>query len=153
MTTQQERTAARTLRPIGVAAAAGAALAVWLIARYGAGLQPRTPSFAPTGQPMALAAGFAVVVAAVVALAGWGLVALLDRRAARPRRAWLVIGLVVLAVSLSGPLSGYGLTGGERLVLLCLHLSVGAVLIPWYARGLARDGAQLARRARSSADS
>jgi hypothetical protein len=36
-------------------------------------------------------------------------------------------------VSLSAPLSGHGLTGTGQLALICMHLAVGAVLIPVFA--------------------
>ncbi|MDQ6851282.1 MAG: DUF6069 family protein, partial [Actinomycetota bacterium] len=68
---------------------------------------------------------------------GWTVVALLERRARRPRRVWMITGLIVLVLSLSGPLSGHGVTAGERLALICMHLAVAAVLVPVYAHNLA----------------
>jgi len=53
--------------------------------------------------------------------------------ARRPRRAWIITGIAVLAVSLSAPLSGHGLTATGRLALVFMHLAVGAVLIPVFA--------------------
>lgn len=61
---------------------------------------------------------------------------LLEAKARRPRRAWLITAPVVLVMSLSAPLSGHGVTSSDRLALICMHLAVGAALIPLYARSL-----------------
>ena len=70
----------------------------------------------------------AVVVAAVVAaLAGWALLAVLDRTN-RSRVWWTSIAVAVLLLSLVvGPPSGVG--GGAKATLALLHLSVGVILI------------------------
>lgn len=81
-------------------------------------------------------AWLAMVAAAVAALAGWGVAELLQRRASRPRLAWTAIASVMLLVSLAAPLSGHGVSGGDRLCLACLHLAVAAVLIPAFAATL-----------------
>ncbi|MHB1533983.1 MAG: DUF6069 family protein [Acidimicrobiales bacterium] len=120
----------------GAAAAAAAVLTVWLIVRYGAGLHLHAPAFGPTQRLTTVSGGFAVVVAVLAALAGWGVVELLEAKARRPRRAWLVTAPVVLVVSLWAPLSGHGVSSGDRLALICMHLAVGAALTPLYARSL-----------------
>jgi len=66
-------------------------------------------------------------------LLAWAALALIERTARRPRRAWIITSLAVLAVSLSAPLSGYGLTGADRLALICMHLAVAVVLVPVFA--------------------
>lgn len=134
-TTPTRRTA-ELRRLAGAAAAAAAAPTVWLIVRYGAGLHLHAPAFGPTQRPTTLPGGFAAAVAVLAALAGWGLVELLETKARHPRRAWLVTAPVVLVVSLSAPLSGQGVTSSDRLALICMHLAVGAALIPLYARSL-----------------
>jgi hypothetical protein len=82
-------------------------------------------------------AGFAVAIALVAALAGWGLVEALERRTAHPRPTRLITAPVVLPVSLGGPLSGHGVSAGDRLALVRLRLTVAAVLIPALGRTLA----------------
>jgi hypothetical protein len=134
--TTPTRRAAELRRLAGAAAAAAAVLTVWLIARYGAGLHLHAPIFGPTQRPMTVPGGFAVAVAVLAALAGWGLVELLEAKARRPRRAWLVTAPVVLVVSLSAPLSGHDVSSSDRLALICMHLAVGAALVPLYARSL-----------------
>ncbi|WP_406058509.1 DUF6069 family protein [Micromonospora sp. NBC_00860] len=71
----------------------------------------------------------AVIVATVVAaLAGWALLAALERLTSRPRVWWTSIAVAVLLLSLVvGPPSGVG--GGAKATLALLHLSVGVILI------------------------
>ncbi|RLP91310.1 DUF6069 family protein [Micromonospora sp. CV4] len=73
----------------------------------------------------------AVVVAAVVAaLAGWALLAVLERLTARAGTWWTAIAVAVLLLSLlAGPPSGVGAGAGAKATLALLHLSVGVVLI------------------------
>jgi hypothetical protein len=74
-----------------------------------------------------------VAATALAGLAGWLLVAVLERAAARPRRIWTITAPAVLAVSITGPLgSGAGTTA--TLVLILLHLVAAAVLIPGLLR-------------------
>ncbi|MBQ0993059.1 hypothetical protein KBX08_23580 [Micromonospora sp. H61] len=65
---------------------------------------------------------------AVAALAGWALLAVLERRTNRSRVWWTSIAVAVLLLSLVvGPPSGVG--GGAKATLALLHLSVGVILI------------------------
>lgn len=130
--TAARRHRART-RLAGGAGAVAAAVAVWLAARYGAGLHPHTPGFGSTQRPAGLSPGFVAVLGAAASLLAWAALALIERTARHPRRVWAVTGLIVLAVSLSAPLSGHGVTGTDRLALICMHLAVGAVLVPVFA--------------------
>jgi hypothetical protein len=57
----------------GMAGAVAAAVAVWLIARYGAGMQLRTPGVGPGQRPASLAVGLAAAESAVISVAAWGL--------------------------------------------------------------------------------
>ncbi|MFF0371735.1 DUF6069 family protein [Micromonospora sp. NPDC005087] len=69
-----------------------------------------------------------VVAAAVAALAGWALLALLERLTNRARVWWTSIAVAALLLSLlAGPPSGVG--GEVKAALALLHLSVGVVLI------------------------
>jgi len=120
-----------------MAGAIAAAAAVWLIARYGAGIRLRTPGFAPAQHPASLGAGLVVIASAVASAAAWGAVRLVERTASHPRRTWITVGLLVLAVSLAAPLAGHGITAAERLALVCMHLAVAAVLIPSFTAAIA----------------
>lgn len=86
-----------------------------------------------------------VVVALVGAIAGAGLLRVLERRTTQARRVWTLLAAAVLAVSLVGPTAATRLSAG--LVLAGLHLLVGAVVIAGLRRTHAphpaarRDGA------------
>ena len=95
---------ARSLRsrPLAVAAATAAALAVWAIASQVAGLDVRLSAGALPGH---VAAVTVAVVTVLAGLAGWAVLALLERVVPlRAGRAWTVLAAAVLAVSLTGPL-------------------------------------------------
>jgi hypothetical protein len=68
------------------------------------------------------------VTSLLAGLAGWLLVAVLERFVARPRRIWTISAPAVLAASLTGPLSS-GVGAAAVVALLLLHLVVAAVLV------------------------
>jgi hypothetical protein len=122
-TRPSSRTAAR--RATAVVLAVLAPLAIWAVTVPVAGLDLTATPIGGTATPVG---ALALVAGALCAgLSGWALLAVLERRAARPRRTWTVIALVVLALSLATPIMGA--TGAPMLVLLSMHLAVGAVLI------------------------
>jgi hypothetical protein len=114
-------------RALSVAGASLAAVAVWAVAVPLSG----THLLIRFGSGAAQSVGFEYVVGAslVASLAGWGLLALLERRTARARRTWTGIALVALALSLSLPLIA-GLTVSSKIALALMHIAVAAVLIP-----------------------
>ena len=65
--------------------------------------------------------------ALLVGLAGWATLTGLERLTQNPRTAWAVVGGVVLALSLLGPLGA--VTAGGKVGLLVLHLVVGGILL------------------------
>lgn len=114
----------RRLLTIGLATLAGLTARFLLGEAAGIDLTARTGPSSTTH----VGAGAVVVVAALAGFAAWGLLALLERLSGgRARRIWTVAAVVVLAVSLLGPLGGVG--SSAVLGLLCLHLVVGLVLI------------------------
>jgi len=121
----------RRNRILGVAGATVAAVAVWSIEvpLLGIGLQTQYGNAAPQGVGIA-----SVVVSSLAAsLAGWGLLAILERRFARARVIWTAIAIAVLLASLSVPLSA-GATTTAKVSLAMMHLAVAAVLIPTLRR-------------------
>jgi len=114
------------MRLSATAVTAGYVLLAYLVARYVGGVHLHSPGFSTMQHPAAVPAGFAVAIALVAALAGWGLVEALERRTAHPRRTWLITAPVVLLVSLGGPLSGHGVSAGGPLALVRLRLTVAA---------------------------
>lgn len=148
MTQQWNRSLPRgnaALRLGGLFGAATAVAVVWLVARYAADMQLRSPAFDDTQQPSTVSLGLAVGVAVLAGLASWGLAGLLARRAVRPRRTWLATSVSVLVLSLSGPLSGHGVTAGDRVALLGLHVAIAAVLVPMIALSLTRHARDRSR--------
>jgi hypothetical protein len=119
------RTRARA-RALGVLGAVLAALAVWIVADplLGADLLVRPGG----GSPQSVGAGPVVAASLLAALLGWALLAILERRTSRARGVWTGIALVVLVLSLSGPLTG-GTTLTTKATLAIMHLAVAAVLI------------------------
>ena len=135
MTKEHVRTASahvRRNRILGVAGATLAAVAVWAIEvpLLGIRLETQFGNAAPQG------VGIAAVVVSRLAgsLAGWGLLALLERRFAQARAIWTGIAIAVLLASFSLPLSA-GTTTSTKVALAMMHLAVAAVLIPTLRRG------------------
>ncbi|WP_432876254.1 DUF6069 family protein [Kribbella sp. CA-245084] len=111
-------------RLVVVAVAAAAALADWAILAPLAGLALT----ARQGGIQHIGAAAVLAATVVVAFAGWGLLAILERRSPRARDTWTVIATIVCVLSLGSPLTnGIGL--GAKLGLASLHLIVGAIVI------------------------
>jgi hypothetical protein len=126
--------ARRVMRLTGVVAAALAALTVWTIAELAFGIDLQAPAFDGSGKTSAISALDVMVVATLLSLAGWALLALLERLTQYVRRVWLIVAPLVLILSLATPLMGSGVTAANRVVLLLVHLAVGTILIPTLAR-------------------
>ncbi len=126
-----ETTERRQGRALVVVAAVAAAVAVWLVARL-AGTDLTVEQGAGGG---AAHVGLVMVAAmsALAGLAGWGLLAVLERSTPRARTLWDYIALGVLVISLVGPL-GAGTTAGTKLALVGAHLATAAVLVPGLRR-------------------
>jgi len=119
----------RFVRLAAVAAAMSTALGIWAIAELALGIDLRAPSFDGSPDTLPIRAQDVLLVSAMLSLAGWGVMAVLERLAARARQVWLVIAIAALALSLATPLSGTGVTVANRVVLELMHLTVGSVLI------------------------
>ncbi|MFI1831386.1 DUF6069 family protein [Streptomyces sp. NPDC020412] len=107
-----------------------APLLVWLVADPILG---RQLEIANGDETLEIGAVVVALVALLVALAGWGLLAALERFGVRRARAvWTGAALAVLALSVL-PLTG-DMTGGTRAALGLIHLAVAAVLVPGLRR-------------------
>jgi hypothetical protein len=124
------------VRALSVAGAVLAAAAVWAIAVQLLG----THLVIRFGSGAAETVGLDYVVGASLAasVAGWGLLALLERRTARGRTIWTAVAIVAFVVSLSLPLTA-GTTLSSKAALALMHVAVAAVLIS----ALRRSGAGL----------
>lgn len=139
----ENRTATRTTsvtrtRILAVVGAVVADALIWLIAHSVLDIDLRTPDGPGSTTTTALAFPAVPISVAVVSLLGWGLLALLERKSSRGRAVWTGIAVAVLVLSLFAPLFAQGLTAGNRITLVLLHLTVGAILIPAYRRDGAR---------------
>lgn len=106
------------------------ALVAYALARLAIGTIHQ-PAFG-AGLPKALSPGFVALVAAIGALLGWAAIALLERVSTHATAIWTVAAALVLLVSLSMPLSGHGVSAGNRVALMVMHLVVGGVVITLY---------------------
>lgn len=101
---------------------------IWLVAVPIIGLRLRVPG--RVGQPtLEIGLPPVFVVALFASLAGWGLLALLERLTRRARGVWSVLALAVLLLSFA-MLTGPGIAPVTRLVLGLMHVAVATVLIP-----------------------
>jgi hypothetical protein len=116
-------------RVVAVLAAVIAPALVWLIATVGFGQHLYQPGFGASA-PQELSIWLVAAVAGIAALAGAGVLALIERVDRRPAQVWLVVSTALLILSLGGPLSGEGISTANKLALVSMHLAAGAVLIP-----------------------
>nr|WP_281173489.1 DUF6069 family protein [Actinomadura rifamycini] len=134
----------RRRRPGVVALAVLAPVLVWLVADPLLGQQLR---IADGEETLDIGVAPVAVVALLASLAGWGLLAVLERFGVRRARAvWVGVAGAVLVVSFL-PFAGEGMDGGTRVSLGLMHLVVAAVLIP--GLGSLRAGAAKAETAES----
>jgi Family of unknown function (DUF6069) len=122
----------RRNRILGVAGATLAAAAVWAIEVPLLGIRLQT-QFGNTA-PQSVGIDLVVLSALAGSLAGWGVLAILERRFARARTIWTGIAIAVLLVSFSAPISA-GTTTTTKFALAMMHVAVAAVLIPTLRRG------------------
>jgi len=121
-------------RALAVVAAVLAALAVWLVADPLLGVELAAPTRPGSEELQSITPALVAGTSLVVALAAWGLLALLERFTARPRVIWTAIAVLVGLLSLAGPLSALAsTTAANGLSLGLMHLAVAAALIPGLA--------------------
>jgi hypothetical protein len=104
-----------------------AAVLAWLVAVPIVGIDLLVRPGGSAAQQVGL--GSVVAVSLLASLLGWGLLALLERLVSRRAlTAWTVVAVVVLMVSLTGPLTAAA-NAAVAIALVLMHLLVGAVLI------------------------
>ncbi|MGH3936576.1 MAG: DUF6069 family protein [Pseudonocardiaceae bacterium] len=124
----------RMLRRALVAAGAVlAAVMVWTIAVVGLDLRVTVPETPGSPNRRDLQFGSVLSTAVVATVAGWALLALLERITSRARTIWTAIAVTVLLLTLPY-LPGF--TATERVVIALIHLTLAAILIT----GLRRTG-------------
>ena len=115
---------ARRVRGLTILTATAAAVALWMVVDPLAGIELEASSGGSIRQVGPIAVMFAGVAAGV---AGWALLALLERVSSNARAIWTIAASVVLALSLLG--TGSAVTTAATVGLVSLHLLVGGILI------------------------
>jgi hypothetical protein len=114
-------------RALAVAGATAAAVAGWIVIGPVAGADLVVDG--NNGRALTVGIGAVVFLALLAGLAGWALLAALERVTARARPIWLAVAAIALLLSFA-PLTGSSASGGTRLGLGLLHVLVAAILIP-----------------------
>ncbi len=119
---------------LAVVGAGGAAVSTWAVAVPLLGAAPRVGA---EGAVRTVGVGSVVAAALVAGLLGWALLVLLVRSVARAETVWRAVAVVVLLLSLGGPVAmGVGTTSVA--VLAALHVVVAAVLVALLPRAVRR---------------
>ena len=129
---QKTRTPGRVgARALAVAVTVAAAALVWLVGEplLGNDLVVEQPGQAPLD--LGLAAF--VIITLGASLAGWAVLALLEKVTRYGRRIWTGLAVAVVVVSFL-PLLSAQMSTGSAVVLAIVHLVVGAVLVPLLLR-------------------
>lgn len=121
-----DRAARRRTRAVTVLVAMVAALLGWVALDPLAGVE-LTVRTADDGAVQAVGPDAAMVAALASGLAGWALLALLERCSAKARSIWTVTAGLVLLVSLLG--TSAATSASATAALASLHILVGGVLI------------------------
>jgi hypothetical protein len=116
-------------RLLTIAAAVVAAVAVWGIATAAGAELEVDQGFGV----MAINAGSVIFSVLLAGFAGWGILALLERRSPRGASTWTIIAVAVLVLSFL-PIAFVEATAGTRVALAAMHLTVAAVIIPIFRR-------------------
>lgn len=116
-----------------VGGAVGVALLGWVAVGPLAGVDLAVRTGSPGSTPQHVGPAWVLAISLLVALAAWGVLAVVERRSRQGRRTWTILALVVLVVSLSGPLTA-GVTASAKVALALLHVAVAGVLIPLLGR-------------------
>lgn len=115
-------------RLLAIAVATVVTVAVWFIARA----LDVTLAVNTGGNRQDVAVSAVVAATVIAGLTGWALLALLERLTAAGRTIWTVVAVLVLLVSLLGPLGG--VSTGTKVTLAVMHLAAAAVIIPAFRR-------------------
>lgn len=121
----------RTSRAAAAGLAAVGAFLVWLVADPLLGVDFDVTR---SGTTTVVGPGMVILMALGAGLVGWAFLALLERFTAKARRVWVITASVVLLLSLAMPFNSGEIATDAKVSLLLMHLVVGAVLIPLYAR-------------------
>jgi hypothetical protein len=133
-------------RAVAVVSGVFSAVVVWSLASLSFG-DLRQPAFG-NATPQHVNAAIVVIASLIGGLLAWASLSLIERLGGRLGRVWTTFASLALAISLAPPLSGHGITPGNRVWLVSMHLVAGCVLITLLARTVTRSTRRGAARAR-----
>jgi uncharacterized protein DUF6069 len=119
----------RAGRVVAIGIAAAATALAWLLGRLA---QVDYIAETPAGTRQ-ITLALTVVATVAAGLAGWIVIAVLERYTASPRAVWIALTLAVLVLSIV-PVFGTTASLGTQLMLSALHCVAAAVLIPALSR-------------------
>jgi hypothetical protein len=121
-------------RLIAVIAAVLVNVAIWVAVEVVGGVDLKQPGFGD--RPATDLGGLQVALSTAVAtLLGWALLVILER--VNRRRAgtiWTVVAVAFTLLSIGSPLAGTGITTGNRLTLVAMHVAAALTFIPLVRR-------------------
>lgn len=117
-------------RAVAVGAGALAALVVWILAVPVLGVDL---AVAQGGATQAVGVVAVIVTPVLAGLLGWALLALLESRARHGRRIWIAVAVVIVLLSVVGPITSATNTAAA-ITLTLMHLVVATVVIPGLTR-------------------
>ncbi len=120
----------RRNRHATIALTVGVAAVSWVLVTQLAGVN-LTVKF-PHSSPSSVAFGAVVAAAASATMAGWVLLAALERLVPRPLVAWRWLAAVVVLVSLSAP-AAFATTLPAAAGLIAIHLAVGTTAVTGFS--------------------
>lgn len=91
------------------------------------------PVAAVSGDDQSIGFPQVILVTALVGVAAWGLLALLERVTTRAAATWTTIAVVVFLLSMLGPLES-GVGTSSKIVLALMHVGGAATIIPLMLR-------------------
>lgn len=127
----------RGRRLITVVGAMAATFTIWSIAHQIVGIDLEVGG--TSQNPSRVIGPLAVVITTAIAgLIAWGLLAILERRTPRARTIWTACAIVVLVISLFGPLGAISFSA--KIALLSMHLAAAIVLICGFRNSFCTPG-------------
>ena len=83
--------------------------------------------------------GQVIVMTGVTGLIAWGLLAVLERITSRAKTIWTVIAVIVVVLSILGPIDG-GVDTASKVVLALMHVGAAATIVPLMRRTIITRG-------------
>lgn len=124
----------RRLRLVGVGASVTSSFVIWVVAVPVLGVELRAPN-GPGSTELEPVSVVAVVLMSLLApLAGWALLAGLEKLTTKAQTIWTTIAVAVLVISYGGPLLGAGVPSDSRITLALMHTAVGLATILTFTR-------------------